>query len=166
MRYTIHEGNMQKAEKKLTTLKNKCEKYGCNFKCDVIGELFAEVEEGRIAKFFVLDVEGEAKVNGWRFVATVEHTEAGNIIRAFDNTVEIPERYRTSEAVCEHCNSKRRRKDTYLIVNESGEFKQVGKSCLKDFTNGLTAEAIAAYSVSFYHPNLPETSSVPKENSS
>ena len=33
------------------------------------------------------------------------------------------------------------------------EFKQVGKSCLKDFTRGLSAESIAYY-YSFFAPRM------------
>ena len=52
--------------------------------------------------------------------------------------------------VCEHCNSSRYRKYTYIVRNvNNGEFKQVGKSCLNDFTHGLSAEAAARY-ISLY----------------
>jgi len=57
--------------------------------------------------------------------------------------VEIPERYRTSDPVCEHCNSNRMRKNTCIVRNtETGEFKQVGNSCLKDFTFGMSASFV------------------------
>lgn len=52
--------------------------------------------------------------------------------------------------MCEHCGSNRRRKDTYIVRNTvTGEFKQVGRSCLKDFTGGLDASAVAQY-ISFF----------------
>ena len=28
----------------------------------------------------IVDVEGEAKYNGWRFIATIDHHEEGNVI--------------------------------------------------------------------------------------
>lgn len=75
----------------------------------------------------------------------MEHTENGNIIRG-TGIYEIPERYYTGKPVCEHCKSNRFRKNTYIVINSTtGEFKQVGKSCLMDFTNGLSAEAVASY---------------------
>lgn len=150
MTYAIYEGNMERLEKKLATIQNKCSKYGCEFTYKQVGEEFRTVtnEEGEniTTRFIIIEAEGIAKVNGWEFVAVIEHNDPTNIIRAFRTEYEVPERYYTSAPVCEHCNSKRKRKDTYLIRNtETGEFKQVGKSCLKDFTNGLSAEMVARY---------------------
>lgn len=150
MKYAIYEGNLARLEKKLTTIKNKCAQYGCQFSYSKVGEEFRTVttETGSRAttRFVLVEAEGVAQVNGWEFVATVQHSSPMNVIRSFRTEYEVPERYYTSTPVCEHCNSKRNRKDTYLIRNtETGEFKQVGKSCLKDFTNGLSAEAVTRY---------------------
>lgn len=150
MTYAIYEGNLDRLEKKLVTIQNKCSKYGCEFTYKQTGEEFRTIttEEGEkvTARFILVEAEGVAKVNGWEFVAVIEHNNPTNIIRSFRTEYNVPERYYTSEPICEHCNSKRKRKDTYLIRNtETGEFKQVGKSCLKDFTNGLDADAVARY---------------------
>ena len=88
-------------------------------------------------------------MNNWEFIASVEHTKNGNIFTGVQG-VEVPERYYTGNPVCEHCNSNRYRKYTYIVRNkETGEFKQVGKSCLKDFTHGMSAEAITRYTSLF-----------------
>ncbi len=147
MQYRIFEGNMERLEKKLQRIENKCKKYGNNFTYEKIGEEFAEYEDENGSKYKVkyilIDVEGTAIVNDWRFIASIEHTEKGNIIKSCCN-IEVPERYYTSKSICEHCNSKRHRKDTYIVQNtQTGEFKQVGKSCLKDFTCGMSAEGVA-----------------------
>ena len=145
MVYEIFEGNMERLEKKLNTIRNKCQVYGCEFNFEVVGESFHKVDDDTL-RFVQVEASGIARVNGWEFVATIEHNNPMNVIRAFRTEYEIPERYYTSAPICEHCNSKRNRKDTYLIRNtETGEFKQVGKSCLKDFTNGLSAEAVVQY---------------------
>ncbi len=153
MKYAIYEGNVERLSKKMTRIQNKCRKYGCDFKYEEVSEEFRELtdEEGNtyIARFVIIEAEGVAKVNGWKFIASVQHTEKGNIIsRACD--IEVPERYYTTAPICEHCNSKRVRKETYIVMNEeTGEFKQVGKSCLKDFTQGMSAEAVAQYTAAF-----------------
>ena len=145
MIYEIFEGNMERLEKKLNTIRNKRQVYGCEFNFEVVGESFHKVDDDTL-RFVQVEASGIARVNGWEFVATIEHNNPMNVIRAFRTEYEIPERYYTSAPICEHCNSKRNRKDTYLIRNtETGEFKQVGKSCLKDFTNGLSAEAVVQY---------------------
>lgn len=151
MKYLIHESNIERLEKKLTTIGNKCEKYGCAFTYEVIGEQFVKDSEGVINRYVEIETAGLAKVNDWVFVATVDFHDNGNVIRKCGNVeVEVPERYYTSEPVCEHCNTKRRRKDAYIVMNtKTGEFKQVGRSCLKDFTCGLSAELVAQYIAAF-----------------
>ncbi len=72
------------------------------------------------------------KVQGWTFIATIQHTEEGNIIRAVGNA-EVPTQYRNVSQLCEHCNTNRNRKDTYILKHEDGSTKQVGRNCLADF---------------------------------
>jgi len=76
---------------------------------------------------------------GWVFLAALTPTQAGNVIRTSPAApdVEVPAWARTVEPRCGFCNTVRRRKDTYLLVNEAGDFKQVGSSCLVDFL-GIT----------------------------
>lgn len=150
MKYSIPESNMDKLTKRLVTIGNKCNKFGCTFSFEIIGEHYekqfddAHVYTGDI-KYIDVEVSGKAIINNWVFVATLEHTDKGNIVRAYDGQ-EVPQWAYTVEAKCDHCNTKHKRKDTYIIRNTvSGEFKQVGRSCLKDFTNGLSAEMVAAY---------------------
>ena len=150
MEYLIYEGNMERLQKKRQRIENKCKKHGnTEFKFEIKGEAFKEVNiDGECFnnKYYIVEVEGIAKINDWVFVATIQHKDNGNIIRQFKTDIEIPEKYRYTDSVCEHCNYKRIRKDTYLIYNEATkEFKQVGKSCLNEFTNGLSAEAVAQY---------------------
>lgn len=150
MKYEIFEGNIDRLEKKLTRIANKCKKYGCEFTYKKIGEVYRELvdknKQKYIAKFIQIEAEGTAIINDWKFIASVEHTENGNIIKKCCCDVEIPEKYYTSDPVCEHCGSNRYRKNTYIVQNlQTGEFKQVGKSCLTDFTNGMSAEYVAHY---------------------
>ena len=92
--------------------------------------------------FIICEAEGTAKVNDWEFVSSVEHTAEGNIFSKALTSLEIPERYRTGDSYCEHCNTHRSRKNTFIIHNTvTDEFKQVGKSCLMDFTFGMAVES-------------------------
>lgn len=151
MTYEIYEGNMDRLSKKLTTISNKCAKYGCEFHFEELGETFRNVKdedsgEIRTARFITVDVSGKAQISNWEFIATIEHSKPVNIIRSFRPEVEIPEHFYMVDTYCEHCKTRRYRKDTYIVRNtETGEFKQVGKSCLRDFTGGLSAEQVASY---------------------
>lgn len=148
--YLVREENMERLEKKLAAIEKKCAAAHCSFTYEIKGEQYNEVkdEDGNVytAKYIEVEVEGEAKYQGWSFVATIDHHEAGNVIRAYNTELTIPEKYKTCGPTCEHCKKIRSRKDTYLIYNEeNNEFKQVGKSCLQEFTNGLSAEDVAFF---------------------
>lgn len=146
--YYIPEENFKDLEKKLNSIFNKCKKNGSEFHYENKGECFRDVkvivneQETTVPmKFIEIDVEGIAKINDWQFVGTIEHlAESQNIIRTITD-VEVPERYFTAKCECEHCNSKRIRKDTYLVKNTiTGEFKQIGGTCLLQYTNGISSE--------------------------
>ena len=91
-------------------------------------------------------VEGTYRINGWSFVGTIEFTELGNIIRLVDSSFEgkVPTKYLHTPRICEHCGTIRNRKDTYLICSDEGEWKQVGSSCLLEYTQGLDADTCAS----------------------
>lgn len=149
--YRILEDNMDRLQKKLTRIRTKCNKYGCDFVYNEVGTEFVEVTDPDTGhkstqKFILVECEGTAVVNGWEFAATLEHHENGNIVRKLIDAVEIPEKYFTCVPECDHCHAKRHRKDTYIVYNkDTQEFKQVGSSCLCDFTHGFSAEAAASY---------------------
>ena len=147
--YRIYEENMERLTKKLNRISNKCKKYGCEFHFAEVGEEYKEItdEFGNklTARFVLVEAEGTAIINGWKFVASLDHTDKGNIINRVDDSIEVPERYYEGKAVCEHCGNKNL-KYSYIVMNEkTGEFKQVGRNCLADFTHGLSAEGVAAY---------------------
>ena len=148
--YLIREENMERLEKKLAAIEKKCKASHCSFSYEVVGDEFQEATDNDgnkyVFKYKVVQVEGTAKYNGWRFVATLDHHAEGNVIRAYDTELTIPDKYKSCGPTCEHCNKIRSRKDTYLIFNEeTNEFKQVGKACLQEFTNGLSSENIAFF---------------------
>lgn len=151
MQYSIHEGNIERLESKLQTIRNKCAKNGADFHYKRVGEEIRAVtdeETGKVshAKFIIVETSGTMIQQGWEFVAVLNHFPEGNVIRAFNTEVDVPSHYRSTTCQCEHCSTRRNRKETYLVRNlETGEFKQVGKSCLKEYTSGLSAENVAEY---------------------
>lgn len=148
MRYEIPVENIEALRKTAAKIQKKAATHGCKVVYEEIDEVFKTVkdDEGReiARKYIVVEAEGEAKADGWVFAGTIEHTEAGNILRSVSDEYKIPARYRDAKPYCEHCKTKRTRKDTYVVFNEeTGEFKQVGKSCLHEYTNGLSLEMAA-----------------------
>jgi hypothetical protein len=104
--------------------------------------------ETRLVPFVPLTLTGSRpKVAGWEFAATVEHLDGVNILRSTPawEEKELPEAYRKSGPVCDHCKLARRRHDTYLLVSEAGEWKSVGSTCLVDFLGHADPHKLAAY---------------------
>ena len=85
------------------------------------------------------------RLNGWRFAAALTHdAETGrNVLRGMGG--ELPERFRTAGAYCEHCKLDRNRKDTYVVAHDDGRWAQVGRQCLKDFTGHADPHGYAMY---------------------
>lgn len=88
--------------------------------------------------------------DGWIFVATLEYHDCGaNVIKRAttgDTVPEIPTRYRTAAPWCDCCKTDRDRKDTYLVYNaQTGAWAQLGRSCLREYTGGLSPSAVAAW---------------------
>ena len=151
MQYRIYEDFFKDVEKTLNRIGKKCAKHGNPFTFEVVGTEIQEIEDEKTMKtnyykFIIVEVEGTAKVDDYEFVAVLENHNHGNIIRKINNDIEIPNRFKFTDNICEHCNSKRRRNELYIIRNiKTGEFKQVGSNCLMLYTNGLNAEYIASY---------------------
>ena len=150
MTYMIYEGFFVDVEKKINRIAKKCRKHGNDFTFKKVGEETREIKDEfgrkRLYNFICIEVEGTARIDDWEFIATLEVCNGGNIIRKYNAEIDIPERFWNTENVCEHCGMQRRRNNLYIIHNVvTDEWKQVGKSCLKLYTNGLNAEYVAAY---------------------
>jgi hypothetical protein len=86
------------------------------------------------------------KIEGWKFLGTLDHiTLPGSVIV---NTVpgeEIPQQFHNSEPVCDHCGKHRRRNETFILQKEdSGEYKRIGRQCVRDFI-GYDPSSILRY---------------------
>lgn len=151
MVYAIYEDFYPDVEKKLNRIAKKCKRYGNDFIFEVKGEEIREkyneeTERTEYHKFILVDVDGTAKIDDWECIAVLEIHDVGNIIRRINTEINVPERFKHTENICEHCNSKRQRNNMYVIHNvKTDEWKQVGGSCLKVYTSGLSMEYVTAY---------------------
>ena len=149
MVYAIYEEFFPEVEKKLNRVAKKCAKHGNPFVFEVKGEEIRAIKRhGKVEyyKFVLVEVEGTARIDCWECVAVLEVHASGNIIRRINTEIDIPERFKTSENVCEHCNSKRNRNNLYVIHNiKTDEWRQVGGDCLKLYTFGLNMEYVVAF---------------------
>lgn len=138
MTYRIWKCIIEEVEKELQKVEKKCKKHNCNFTYNTIGEV-VEIVNGNTFTFIEIEVDGKAVINDYELIAITDFTENGNIIHALNDN-EVPTRFRTTDNYCEHCNSRRRRKQLFILKNiHTNEYKQVGKSCVKLYTDGVDA---------------------------
>jgi len=80
----------------------------------------------------VLIIEQPLVIEGnWTFVALIEHTEVGNIVRSAPGVTIDLTPFHEIEATCDHCGKTRSRTHTVVVVDERGVITRVGKQCLK-----------------------------------
>jgi len=112
-----------------------------------IEEVINDHGDTRVRKYLRIKPVGETViVAGWEFMARIEHMRAGekNLIHHVPGKeADMPAKYRDADCDCDHCKTNRYRKDTFILRNEAGEFKQVGRTCLKDFFGHNPEAAIA-----------------------
>ena len=145
---TVYASEADEVSKKLDKLAKKADKYGVAFKYTRGEEHPTEVAVCKIDPAtctrykvdtftamgvdFEIGYEGLIKHDGWTVIAKLEHGDEGNIVTPFGEG-EADKAWYTAEARCDHCNTNRLRAVTF-IVEKDGKRKQVGKSCLKDYT--------------------------------
>ena len=91
---------------------------------------------------YEVELEGESPtLEGWTLVAVIQPLKEDNLIREVPGEI-CPPKYRTIDNICDHCGKKRKRNSVYLLRNESGEHKIVGRSCLSDFIGRTNPESL------------------------
>lgn len=89
------------------------------------------------------------RVDGWEFVAALTHVEdVGTVLRVCPGaTVAEGELARYREASpddCDHCHTRRRRTETFVVRDREGQLRQVGRQCLADYTGIEDPAALCA----------------------
>ena len=78
------------------------------------------------------------KLGEYEVIAVLEHNaiqdSQENLIHVIKEGITIPLQYRTVKSICEHCNSDRQRNKTVLLQDNTGTIKQVGTTCIKEYT--------------------------------
>jgi len=105
----------------------------------------------RMIKWYTIRVWGDSpKIAGWTFIAKLEHDEKiGTCVKTLPG-YELPEKYRKADRFdCDHCHKHLWRRDTFVVRNEAGDHKQVGRQCLRDFLGHENPEHAAQYAEYF-----------------
>jgi len=85
------------------------------------------------------------QIRGWKLLGILHHQNGSTEVHPMTGQV-VPERYNNAPPDCDHCEIKQRRKDTFILENEAGEIRQVGRNCLEDFFGGFNPDQIIYFS--------------------
>lgn len=89
---------------------------------------------------------GHYTASGWTFIGVIDHLENGEVVLRPVHGMEIPEKYRHAEPVCDHCGRHNTRHRTLVVRNdEDGSYKQLGTTCVEAYTGSISANAVAAF---------------------
>jgi hypothetical protein len=142
--------NLGRLEARILELNKKCKKLKLEpiVLAHIGHERRVDEKTGDVMIYHRVSVTGQRPiVNGWEYIATLEHTDEGNIIRTVPGTdVEdgFLADFQKKDKWCDHCRTNRRRNDTYLLREISTKaVKQVGRNCLSDFTGHANPLALA-----------------------
>src|SRR5699024_9005038 len=93
-------------------------------------------EDEELVTYIDFIIEGEKPtIKGYKMVAVLEKEISTNIINFVlgeneeDHNIE---EYR-EKTDCDHCKHNRKRKHTYILQDDNGDYIQVGRTCLKEF---------------------------------
>lgn len=84
-------------------------------------------------------------LDGWEFLAVVEPLTGGNLLRSVPGATIVDgelDAWRTNDLRCDHCNTIRRRSETFVLRSVDGAYKQVGRQCIAHFLGGKSAASI------------------------
>ena len=156
MTFTVYAELAEEVSKKLDRLAKKAAGYGVPFSytvseerpqkvavrdVDPVTQTVQTVSTYTVAAVdFEVECDGLIRANGWTVCAKVEHGDKGNIVTAFGGCKAKPEWY-TAAPHCDHCHTNRYRAVTFFCQHEDGSIRQVGRTCLKDYTGISPATA-------------------------
>lgn len=153
MMYLIPTENMESFEKKIARIRRKAERAKVDFSYKRLEPIQKETDlPGVTVECVPVMVECKIHYENWIVIAVLDHHEVGNVIHLVEGEwrpsaeLALPSRFRTAKSFCEHCNTMRSRNKTVVIYNtQTKQFKQVGTTCLREYTGGIDADMIAAF---------------------
>jgi len=132
-------------------LNRRAERYGMEkLVVTILDEWTVRNEDnGREERKFRVEIAGRApRINGWQLAARIENNETiGTMVRVVPGKYDGGDysKYRDHDFACDHCNTRRRRNDVFVLKHSDGSTKVVGRNCLADFLRCKDAAGFAEY---------------------
>lgn len=153
--YDIPQSNLPKLLKELAKLNKVAKKLSLSPVTATILETYEKKRVNEIGfdvfyNVHKVEIIGESPIiEGWAFLAVINHDKDldRTFVRSVPGAESIPEQYYTADhRQCDHCHVFRNRNDVFVLKNEeTGQYQQVGRSCLKDFLGHANPNVIAGY---------------------
>lgn len=123
---------------KLVTMNKRAKRTGtAALTLQTVGTELHAIGEGKVLAVAVVRVVGPVpRIADHTFLARVEHHgELGNIVTRAPGQIDasLPLSLRTDDPTCDHCHTRRGRKDTFVLSAPDGTLKRIGRNCLADF---------------------------------
>jgi hypothetical protein len=100
---------------------------------------------------FKLQVPQLVLPGGWKFIGRVDHEAIGNLIVSVPGSGHEEDLHRmfgkSQPSHCDHCGKTRKRTSTFVVQDDKGKIKRIGRQCLKDYIPG--GEAVIARMVNY-----------------
>lgn len=156
--YTIPEASREKVQKVLARYAKKATKYGAAlnaefgatyvkefsvYALDPVEHVKYDTHEKALYEVFDLTIESEQiKKDGYSVIARIEHLDNGNVVTPFHGETEA--RWTALKPHCDHCNGNHGQLVTFIVRDDAGNEKQVGRTCLKDYC-GIDPQAVGLW---------------------
>lgn len=145
MEYTVYSDCVDMIIEKLDKIAKKAKKYGVPMDYSVGESYVITVSDSHFHRHPVsvstitINCDGLISAGKWSVVAKIDHLDGGNIVYGFG--VEIDPAWHSAHPRCDHCGTNRRRSTTFIVENDNGVRRQIGKTCLRDYTGINPASA-------------------------
>lgn len=151
--YEITEANFEELSAKIQDLNKKAARKGIpTVTIEQTGERMADVvgksDRDKFRKIkmvkFKLQVPQLTLPGGWKFIGRVDHESIGNLIVSVPGSGHEEDLHKmfgkSQPSHCDHCGKTRKRTSTFVVQDEKGKIKRIGRQCLKDYLPGGEAE--------------------------
>lgn len=94
-------------------------------------------EDGRERRTPLRVFRGLSRVlqhDGWQIKAAIDHSGAGDNLISIISPIDLTVAWESAAPSCDHCGFTRDRHKTFLVQHGTEGIKQVGRTCLKEYT--------------------------------
>ena len=153
--YEITEANFEELSVKIQELNKKAARKNIpTVTIEQTGERMQDVkrksdlDEYRKIKMvkFRLQIPQLTLPGGWKFIGRVDHESIGNLIVSVPGSGHEEDLHKmfgkSQPSHCDHCGKTRKRTSTFVVKDEKGKIKRIGRQCLKDYLPGGEAEIL------------------------